>query len=443
MTGDLSAVLAAAAATAVASGDLPGDGALAGLPGLACGTWRPVPSEAGGGPGSYATSLPFVLAHRLAADPARVAAALAAALRRAPGGSGPGAVGLSSVRLSDVSVTGGGYLSLTVTPDTLARLAIRITEAGPACARSPALRGVRLTAPRDARLPGAWDWPDARQRLTAELAGRLAEAAGAEVAWTPSAPGDGLPGDGLPGDGLPGECRPGECRPGDCPPGAGGPGEARPGHGTGGPVAEAIAYAGENAVRFALSRLAGGVPRPPGPGLDPRAMAAPRLGNPAYAVRYAHAHAASALRQAAELGLPGPDAERFQPCLLAHPSERVLLDAMSWLPERVAGAARRRQPHVVAAYLEELAGRYLGWQEACPVLRPGSVPLRSPVPRPEGGGSPAGVLAAGSAAAGAPPAGAPPAGEELLQARLQLASAARTVLGTGLRLLGIAAPGRM
>ena len=141
-------------------------------------------------------------------------------------------------------------------------------------------------------------------------------------------------------------------------------------------------------------------------------MAAQHLGNPAYAVRYAHAHAASALRQAADLGLPEPDAERFQPCLLAHPSERVLLDAMSWLPERVAGAARRRQPHVVAAYLEDLAGRYFDWQEACPVMRPGSVPPRS-------------------------------LGGELTQARLQLASAARTALEAGLQLLGIAAPGRM
>ena len=62
MTGDLSAVLAAAADMAVASGDLPGDATLSSLPGLAAGTWRPVPPEAGGGPGSYATTLPFVLA---------------------------------------------------------------------------------------------------------------------------------------------------------------------------------------------------------------------------------------------------------------------------------------------------------------------------------------------------------------------------------------------
>lgn len=407
-------MLAAAAAMAVASGDLPAGADLSRRPGLAAGTWRPVPPEAGGGPGSYATTLPFVLARRVAGDPARVAAVLAAALGSMPGESG-------QVRLSDVSVTGSGYLSLTVTPGALAGLAARITSAGPGCARSLALLGTRVTAPRDPRLASAPDWRDARERLTAHQAGRLAEAAGAEVTWIASGPGERGAREPGSGDLKPGESQPGQSRPGDARPVEATQGETRPGEA--GPVAEAIAYAGEDAVRFALSRLTSGAHRPPGPAPDPRAVAAQHLGNPAYAVRYAHAHAASALRQAADLGLPGPDAERFQPCLLAHPSERVLLDAMSWLPERVAGAARRRQPHVVAAYLEELAGRYFGWQEACPVMGPGSVP---PGPPP----------------AGPPPAGAP-AGGELIQARLQLASAARTVLGTGLRLLGINAPGRM
>ena len=390
-------MLAAAAARAVAAGDLPGYGVPADLPPLAAGTWRPVPSGAGGGPGSYATTLPFVLAHRLAAAPARVAAVLAEALQPMPGEARTGEPGPAWVSLSEATVTGGGYLSLTVTPDTLARLAVRITQAGQGCARSPALRGVWVTAPRDAGLAGALDWPGAHGRLLAELAGRLSEAAGAEVTWT--APGREEPGTG-----------------------EGGPGGDETGDRAGGPVAQALAYAGEDTVRFVLSRLARGVPRPPGPELDPRGMAAQHLGNPAYAVRYAHAHAASALRQAADVGLPGPDAGRFRPCLLAHPSERALLDAMSWLPERVAGAARRRQPHVVAGYLEELAGRYFGWQEACPVMRPGSVPPALPGPAHAGG---------------------PRAGRELIQARLQLASAAQTVLATGLRLLGIAAPGRM
>ncbi len=127
ITGDLTAAVAAAAATAVAAGDLPGDGGLGSHPGLASGTWRPVPAEAGGGPGRYATTLPFVLARRLAAAPARVAAVLAEALRLAPGVAGVG----------DVRVSGGGYLSITVTPDALARLAIRITEGRPGMCPEP------------------------------------------------------------------------------------------------------------------------------------------------------------------------------------------------------------------------------------------------------------------------------------------------------------------
>ncbi len=55
-------------------------------------------------------------------------------------------------------------------------------------------------------------------------------------------------------------------------------------------------------------------------------------------------------------------------------------------------------------------------------MRPGSVPPASPDPAHAGG---------------------PLAGRELIAARLQLASAAQTVLATGLRLLGIGPPGRM
>ena len=144
--------------------------------------------------------------------------------------------------------------------------------------------------------------------------------------------------------------------------------------------------------------------------IDPRAAAAQHLGNPFYAVRYAHAHAASILRWSADLGLPAADAAQFQPQLLAHPREQLLLDAMSWLPERVAGAARRGQPHVLAGYLEELSGTYLDWQECYPLGQPGAFR-----PGPD---------------------------QPLRQARLMLAGAAGTVLGTGLGLLGVAAPDR-
>lgn len=322
------------------------------------GTWRPAPPGGPAVPGSYASSVPFLLARARQGDPASIAAGLAA--RLAP---------LDWVQ--EATVTGGGYLTVTVTPDALAALAVRIPAAGRACARSSALRGVAVTAPGGDGLATARTWAQARDRLARHLTGVLAEAAGASVSW------------------IPGDER---AEPGEPPPGGASP------------VAEAIACAGAGAVRFALCRL------PPGgkPGLDPRAVAAHHLGNPAYAVRYAHAHAASAQRQAADLGLGRGEAAGFQPRLLAHPSEQALLDALSWLPERVAGAARRGQPDVLARYLETLAGSYSGCQERCPAVPPGARP-------------------AGPAAS----------------ARLWLAEAARTALAAGLGLLGVDAPDRL
>src|SRR5262249_58982129 len=108
------------------------------------------------------------------------------------------------------------------------------------------------------------------------------------------------------------------------------------------------------------------------------------------------------------LGLGLEDAARFQPRLLAHPSEQALLYELSWLPERVAGAARRGQPDVLARYLEGLAWAYLDCQRTCPAVWPGM---------------PARALG----------------GVE----RLCLAAAARTALGAGLRLLGAGAPDRL
>jgi arginyl-tRNA synthetase len=80
-------------------------------------------------------------------------------------------------------------------------------------------------------------------------------------------------------------------------------------------------------------------------------------GNPAYAVRYAHAAAVAVLRWTAELGISPAGAEEFRPCLLAEPAELALLDALSWLPERVAMAARRSRPDEFASYAERLAAR--------------------------------------------------------------------------------------
>jgi arginyl-tRNA synthetase len=294
----------------------------------------------GPAPGSYTSSLPFRLDP---GDPRTAAEDLAARLRE-------------QLWVAEAEVTGPGFVTVTVSHATLARLAIRIANAGPACAASDALAG--RTVPRPGPAAAVADWPQARAALAAELTARLAAAAGAiidpERALVPA-----------------------------------------PASPPRGPVAEAIAYAGPDAVRFALARM------PPG-GQPPEAAVIARhvLANPAYAVRYAHAAAAAVLRWAAALGTRPAG---FTPRLLAEPGELALLDALSWLPERVAVAARRRRPDEFAGYLAELA--------ACTIDTMSTSSFRK-IP-------------------------------DISSERLWLADAARTGLAAGLGLLGIDAPSRL
>jgi arginyl-tRNA synthetase len=97
--------------------------------------------------------------------------------------------------------------------------------------------------------------------------------------------------------------------------------------------------------------------------------------------------------------------------LLGHPIERALLDAMSWLPERVAWAARRGRPGEFARYLEALAGTYHDCRERCPAL-------------PFGGHS-------------------APRDPDTTRARLWLVTAVRTTIAAGVELLGVSAPDRL
>ena len=293
-------------------------------------------------PGSYTSSLPFRLARN---DPQQAARALAAALRPEPW-------------VARAGVTGRGYLTVTVTRDALAGLAVRIARAGAACAASDALHGRTVPGPPGIDPAAAPDWPSARAALAAHLTARLAATAGATVtfyaeraALSPPAPASPLP--------------------------------------------AAIAYAGPDAVRFALARMPRGGP-------PPRAEVVARhvLGNPAYAVRYAHAAAAAVLRWAAALGKKPAG---FQPRLLARPVELALLDALSWLPERVATAARRGRPDEFAGYLEELAARTIDTMSTTAFTTISSISSE----------------------------------------RLWLADAARTGLAAGLGLLGVDAPERI
>lgn len=357
------------------TGDL--DRALATEPGTA-GTWRPVPSAAlaEGRGASYATSIPLRIAPAEPGGPQRVARALAGRL--------------TTVDWVESARAAGGYLVVTVTPQAISSLAVRIVTAGAGCARSEALAGRKLTAPPTAGLASALTWEQAHDKLRRHQAGRLCAAAGARVTWIDDT------------ERL--------LVPGPVPDGAASP------------VRSAIDYAGIDAITYALSRI------PPGRRvvIDPAMAAAHRPGNPAYAVRYAHAHAASTERQAADLGLVRGEAARCQPGLLAHPAERVLLQELSWLPERAAGAARRGRPAVLARYLEHLAGTYLDCQQSCPAVWPG---MNGCSAQP-----PAGPLAGR-------PGGDP--GEPCTVARLWLVAAVRTALRTGLDLLAVMAPDRL
>ena len=304
----------------------------------------------GPAPGSYASSLPFRLVWP-SQDPRDVAAALAGRLAGEPW-------------IAAAEVTGPGFLTVTVTHDTLAGLAVRIARAGPACAHSDALRG-RAVPAAPGPLSAAPGWPQARAALAAQLTVRLAAAAGATVFSDAER----------------------SCVPAPDPLPAAWPET--------GPVAAAVAYAGADAVRFALARM------PPG-GEPPNAAVIARhvLANPAYAVRYAHAAAAAVLRWAAALGTRPAG---FTPRLLAEPGELALLDALSWLPERVAMAARRGRPDEFAGYLEELAARTMETMSMTSFTTLSSISSE----------------------------------------RLWLADAARTGLAASLELLGIGAPGRL
>jgi arginyl-tRNA synthetase len=356
--GDISTELASVLRAAVAAGELPSAAAGVGV----AGTWRPAPPGSGGAPGTYATSLAFALARSTGRGAADLAATLAARLR---GGNGIG----------QVSVTGAGYLTVTVTDAALTSLPARVVAAGPACAASDALSGMRLSVAGHPDLAAAASWEQAWQWTTDAVTGKLADAAGAHVNFQthpkrPAAPAPGPPPDR-------------------------------------GAVAVAIALAGAGRVRYALARTAAGGAT----AMGGQFSVSNARSDPCYLVCGAHADAASTLRWAADLGIRHDEPESLAPGLLAHPRERELLAAISWLPERVAGAARRAQPHELAAYLEYLAVAWLDCRDSCPAL-------------PFGGQS-------------------APRGEAAAAARLWLADAARAALAAGLDLLGVAAPQRL
>jgi arginyl-tRNA synthetase len=342
----------AIAAGAAALGLAPARGPGAPDPGL-----RP-----GERPGQYSSTIAFALARAGrecgerggSGAPPRIAALLAGYLNER-----------HRDWIAGARASGPGYLTVTVTPGAMTGLAARIAAAGPDCVRGDALAGQRLPAPGAGPWQDAATWDQARERLARQLASRLAAAAGASG-------------------------------------GAAGPGGTAGGTGTGAgdrsgkevpEVAAAIAHAGTDAVLFSLASAAPGRPVR----IDPGKIARHHQDNPAYAVRYAHARAASGVRWAAALGTGEAGPQR----LPAEPEELALLDALSWLPERAASAARRGRPDEFARFTRRVAGLTL-------------------------------------AAVTIPVAGRAPGSD-----RLAIARAARAGLAASLGLLGISAPDRL
>jgi arginyl-tRNA synthetase len=125
--------------------------------------------------------------------------------------------------------------------------------------------------------------------------------------------------------------------------------------------------------------------------------------NPVYYIQMAHARLSGIFR-VGEIDPATVDPAQADLSLLALEEETELMKALLDFPALVAGAAEALEPHRVATYLHDTAGRIHLWYHKAHVLNE---------PEP------------------------------LMRARLVLARASRIVLQNGLRLLGITAPERM
>ncbi len=160
---------------------------------------------------------------------------------------------------------------------------------------------------------------------------------------------------------------------------------------------------GVDAARYALVRYSADSPID----IELSLWASRTSDNPVFYVQYAHARMSSILRNAADLAL-APAGDDFDPSLLAHEREGLLLRALAEFPQVVSQAAQLREPHRVARYLEATAATFHRFYDVCRVL-----PMGTEEP------------------------------SDLHRARLLLVAATRQVISNGLDLLGVSAPERM
>ena len=126
--------------------------------------------------------------------------------------------------------------------------------------------------------------------------------------------------------------------------------------------------------------------------------------NPIYYVEYAHARICSLLRTLAEEGAAVPAQKDADMSLLSGETERALIKQIAAWPDTIRLAARDYDPSFINRYLQELAGCFHRFYNACRIK--------------------------GEAAA-------------VQSARLKLADDTRIVLKNGLRLIGVEAPEKM
>jgi arginyl-tRNA synthetase len=164
-----------------------------------------------------------------------------------------------------------------------------------------------------------------------------------------------------------------------------------------------IDWLGKDALRYSLARFPADSPLD----LDGEELRKQTNDNPVFYVQYAHARTRNVSRLAAIDGVSREDG--FDAALLTDETEAALLAALGDYPRVLTQAARLLEPHRVARYLEELAGRYHKWYDTCRVR----------------------------------PVNADDAVTDLHRTRLWLNDATAQVLANGLGVLGVSAPDRM
>lgn len=169
-------------------------------------------------------------------------------------------------------------------------------------------------------------------------------------------------------------------------------------------IDDVIEWIGVDAARYTLTRS----PTDSTITLDINVLTSQSNENPVYYVQYAHTRMCGVARKAAQLGVDKGAAEDFKPELLATVWENDILGALGEFPRILATAGELREPHRVARYLEDLAGKYHRLYENCMFLPKGDEELT-----------------------------------DTHRARLWLVEATRTVMANGLTLLGVTAPERM